>query len=84
MSKEIIDIFLYLKKVKTTLRLPFSRTLLYWESFQTLHDNKLAWGLHFHCRFDDFVSGLQVCQKYKLQIVRFRFLFRFLFTVGVW
>ena len=37
----------------------------------------------FYCRFDDndFVSRSHVCQKYKLQIVLFRFLFRFLSAV---
>ena len=45
----------------------------------------IAWGLCFHWRFDDldFISMLQVCLKYKMQIVLFRFLFRFLCTV-VW
>ena len=41
-----------------------------------MHDYDLAQGLHFHCIFDDlgFVSRSQMCQKYKLQIVLFRFL----------
>ena len=44
--------------------------------FQMLHDYNLALGLNFQSRFDDFdsVSRSQVCQKYKLQIVLFRFL----------
>ena len=48
-----------------------------------LHDHNLAQGLHFCYRFDDldFVSGSQVCQKYELQNVLFRLLFRFLSTV---
>ena len=46
-------------------------------------DYNCAWGLHFHCRFDDldFVSRSHVCQKYKLQIVLSKFLFRFLSAV---
>ena len=48
-----------------------------------LHDYSISWVLHCDCRFDDldFVSRLQVSQKYKLQIVRVTFLFRFLSTV---
>ena len=55
--KDIIDIFLIWKKKSHKI-------------FKTLHDY-LAWGLHCPCRFDDldFVSRLQVCQKYKLQIM---------------
>ena len=53
------------------------------EIFQTLHDYNLARGLGFHRRFDDLdtVSKLQLCQKYEMQIVLFRFLFRFLSAV---
>ena len=47
-----------------------------YDTFNSLHHYNLTWGLHFYCGFDDldFVSRSQVCQKYKLQIVLFRFL----------
>ena len=48
------------------------KTLVY-KIFQTLYDNNLALGLHFHSSSDDlgFVSRSLLCQKYKLQIVCF-------------
>ena len=77
-SREVIDIFL----LKKLLCCPFLRHCGR-KIFQTLHDYSLAWYLHFHGRFDDldFVSRSQVYQKYKLQILLCRLLFRFLSTV---
>ena len=41
-----------------------------------LCDYNFARGLHFRCQFDDLVCAAksQACQKYKLQILLFRFL----------
>ena len=61
--------------------LPFSQMLL--KQDISNFDYSLVHGQHFYCRVDDldFVSVSQVCQKFKLQIVLFRFLFGFLSTV---
>ena len=81
-SRKITGIFPRLKKNKKKLTLPFSQTLLKW-NLSTLRDYNLARGLRLHCRFVglDFVSGSKACQKCKVQIVLFRFSFRFLPTV---
>ena len=63
--------------------LPFFLVHCYSKMFQTLHDYNLASGLHFGCRFDDLgiVARSHGCQKYKIHLVLFRFLFTLLSTV---
>ena len=69
-SREIIDTFSHLEK-NTPFFLVHLKFKLKARSLKTLHDYNLAHGLRFYCRFDelDFVSILQMCQKYKVQIV---------------
>ena len=71
-SKEVIDIFPHLKKSNVALFLD----ILTARPFKLGRIRTLP-GLCFHCRLDDLCSGSQVCQKYKLQSVLLRFLFRF-------
>ena len=70
-SREIIAIFPCLKNFNVA----FSGTL-FKQHFSNFAGHNLAWGLGFHCRFDDLdcFKVTNVYQKYALQIVLVRFL----------
>ena len=70
-SREIIDIL----RMKKMWMLHFSRTLLKWDLSNSMIINLLRVYI-FTVGLMTFVSRSQVCQKFKLQIVLFRFLFR--------